>query len=171
MATILFYAGPDDNAVLREKISALGLRVYESEFTAPGVLSEAKLDQYHGIISFQSPSEMHPYPGKDHDFPYRIATVSDPVVMWLPSYLMEHNSDKYIIHGHLCWDFEDATRGEELARGKSVFGQLSRWLRKHWPPPAKRGVCRGPQAQKLIQFESYIPKGLRPDIPITYVKT
>ena len=171
MASIQFYAGPEDNAVLRDKIEALGLRVYVGEFESPSVLREASSEQFHGFISFQDPDELHPYPGPERGFPYRVSTVTDPLIMWLPSWLVEHNSDKYIIHGCLCWDFADSTRYEELAKGKKYFGQLSRWLRKNWPPPAKRGVCRGPHAQKLIQFESYIPRGIPPEVSIEYVKT
>lgn len=58
MATIQFYASPEDNAVLREKIDALGLHVYVGEFEAPNVLLKASPDQFHGFISFQNPDEL-----------------------------------------------------------------------------------------------------------------
>lgn len=171
MPGILFYAGAGDSAKLRKKIDSLGLVVYEGEFEKPDALPEAGIDAHHGFISFQSPHELHPYPGPDRDFPYRLSTVTDPLIAWLPSYTTTHNGDRYIIHGRLIWDFEDASRADELAAGKKYFGQLSRWIRKNWQPPAKRGVCRGPQAQKMIQFESFIPTGLHPDVKIKYIRT
>lgn len=171
MATILFYAGPDDNAELKEKICSLGLRVYAGYFERPGVLNEAEADQYHGSVSFQAPNELHPYPGPKHDFPYRISSVTDPLIDWMPSYTTLHKGDRYLIHGRLIWDFEDTSRNDELVTGKRLFGQLSRWIRKNWPPPAKGWVCRGPHAQRMIQFESYIPRGLPPDIEIQYIRT
>lgn len=171
MASILFYAGTEDGAELRKKIDSLGLRVYESEFEKPEVLREAGIDKYHGFISFQRPNELHPYPGPNRDFPYRLSTITDPLIWWLPSYTTTYEGDHYIIHGRLLWDFEDSSRGEELRAGKKYFGQLSRWIRKNWPPVKKGGVCRGPQAQRMIQFESFIPRGLPPDAEIKYIRT
>lgn len=169
MASIQFYAGQADNESLREFVNSLDLMVYEGEFERPGIIKEVQKDTFSGFISFLRANQLHPYPGPLKNFPYRIGTVTDPLIMWCPSYTMVHDSKKYIIHGHLFWDFEIESRGEELAQGKRIFGQISRWIRKKWPPPSKGSVCTGPHALQLIKAEGYIAQGLPPTACVEYV--
>lgn len=171
MASLLFYAGPADNEMLRRYIESLQLHVYEGQFELPGVLRETSKDTFNGFISFLKPEELHPYPGPAKNFSYRISTVTDPLIMWCPSYTMRHESKNYLIHGNLFLDFSDKTRIEELAQGKRYFGQISRWIRKQWPPRHARGVCTGPDALRLIEQEGHIVQGLPPNIDIEYVVT
>lgn len=170
MARVIFYAGPEDNEALREKIQSMGLHVYKGIFDGPGVPVEQDRGVYHGYISFLPPEKLHPYAAPHKQGHFLLSQVTDPLIGWHKSYTTEHEGDRYIIHGNLSWAFSDASRSDELAAGKAYFGQLSRWIRKNWPPARKRGTCRGPQAQRLIQFESHIPRGLPPDMKITYVE-
>lgn len=170
MATILFYAGPDDNIALRAEIDSLGLNIFKADFESPGILKTMNPDEFHGSITFLNPEQLNPYNGPSKPFPYRTSGVVDPIIEWMPSYTMEHEGNKYIIHGRLIWEFHEKGREEEAKLGKHYYGKLSRWIRKHWPPPVKRGVCRGPHAQKLIQFEGYIATGLPPNLKMEYVK-
>jgi hypothetical protein len=169
MASLLFYAGPAYNEMLRNYIESLQLHIYEGQFELPGVLEETSKDTFNGFISFLKPEELHPYPGPAKNFSYRISTVTDPLIMWSPSYTVRHESKNYIIHGNLLWDFSDKTRAEELARGKRYFGQISRWIRKQCPPLHARGVCTGSDALRLIEREGYIAQGIPPNINIERV--
>lgn len=170
MASIQFYAGPEDNVALRAEIDSLGLNVFEAEFESPGTIKTVRSDKFHGFITFLNPDQLNPYWGPSKPFPNQICGVTDPIIEWMPSYTLEHHGKKYIIHGHLFWEFRVESRAEEMRLGKQYFGKLSRWIRTNWPPPVKRGCCRGPHAQKMIQFEGYIPRGLPPSLNTEYVK-
>lgn len=171
MSSILFYAGPSDNAELRDFINSLGLNVFEAEFQAPGKINLVQQNTFHGFITYLSSDQLNPYPGPAKSFPYQISHITDPIIMWTPSYTLEYEGDKYIIHGDLTWEFEDKNRAEEQKMGKQFYGKLSRWIRKNWPPPAKRDSCRGPEAHRLIQYEGYIPRGIPPTANIEYIET
>lgn len=170
MARIYFYAGPSDNQSLKEFIYSLGLRVYEGQYKEPGVILEVDAERYSGLITFLEPEKFNPYSGPDKDFPYRISNVTDPMIWWSPSYTVKHGNDNYIIHGDLEWEFNDPNREEEAKLGKQYFGKISRWIRKNWPPPAKRDTYRGAEAQTMIQHRGYIPRGLPPRVEIEYIQ-
>ena len=164
MARIHFYASTEDNYQLREFIDSLNLFVYPGKLVRLGKTKSVAKDVFHGYISFLESKELHTY-GKR-----QITHVKDPIILWTPSYTVKHEKDNYIIHGALEYDFEDSSREDEEKQGKSIYGKLSRWIRKNWPPPEKRDFCRGPGAQKLIQFEGYLPRGLPPNIKIQHIK-
>lgn len=170
MTRIHFYAGPEDNKALREKITSLGLRVYKRTCSASGMPVEQDADVYYGCISFLSPENLQTFEQYEQDGLIRISSTKNPLISWRPSYTVDHEGDRYILHGNLSWDFSDDTRSDDVEAGKRYFGQLSRWIRSNWPPVRKRGTCRGPQAQKMIQFESFIPRGLPPGLKVTYVQ-
>ena len=165
MTRIHFYASEVDNYKLREFIDSLGLYVYPTNLERVGKTETVAKDIFHGYISFLESSKLHTFGN------HQITHVNDPLVMWVPSYIIEYNGDKYIIHGSLEYEFQNPSREEEVKYGKSIFGKLSRWIRKNWPPPVKRDYCRGIEAQKLIQFEGYLPRGVPPNAQVEYVKS
>lgn len=165
MTRIHFYASEEDNYQLRSFIDSLDLFVYPSKLDRFGKTKSVAKNVFHGYISFLESGQLHTFGER------QVSTIKDPIIMWIPSYTVEHEGDKYIIHGCLDYEFEDPNREEEIKKGKSIFGKLSRWIRKNWPPPEKGDFCRGSGAQKLIQFEEYLPRGIPPNIEIQHIKT
>ena len=179
MARIWFHASPEDQLEFREYIDSLGLFVFPYRLRLLGKTPSTAKDDLGGFISFLPSAELNPYRGyktngKLFRFKRQISEVTDPLTNWNPSYLMEYEGDRYIIQGFLEWNFNETNREpnrqEETKKGKYYFDKLCRWIRKNWPPPAKRHLYRGPTAQKLIQYEGYLPRSLPPNIDIEYVK-
>lgn len=164
MTRIHFYAADEDNRALREFVDSLELNVFSGELKRFGKTKSVPKNQYHGYITHLDTGQLKPYMKR------KITHVTDPLVLWTLSYTMEYEGEYYIIHGCLEWEFEDSGREDDVKLGKSNFGKVSRWIRKNWPPPAKRDFCRGPEAQKLIKYKGYLARGIPPNIQVQNVK-
>ncbi len=170
MARTYFYAAPDDQAAIREYIDSMSLSVYPAQSNVLGKWS--KNNDIGGYITFLSADQLHPYRAAGDKLLQRsIAHVLDPLIWWMPSRLMDHDGDRYIIQGCIEYDFPfSKEREEEHRKGTSYFGKLQRWIRKNWPNQKKGGIAYGPHAQRLVQYEGYLARGLPPNIKVEYVK-
>ncbi len=174
MSRIYFYAAPEDQLAFRDYVDSLGLIVFPSMLRLFGRTPPTRKDQFGGYISILPADRLHPYHGYNRKrrrnlFKRCISDVSDPLIYWMPSTLREFGSDQYLIQGMLEWQFNDPNRKEEAAEGKRAFGRLRRWIRQNWVPAAKGHTCRGPEAQRLIQYHGVLPRGLPPDCTIENV--
>ncbi len=170
MARAHFYAAPDDQAAFREYIDSMSLYVYPAQSNVLGKWS--RKNDIGGYITFLRADELHPYRAAGDKLLQRsIAHVLDPLIWWMPSRVMNHDGDHYIIQGCIEYDFHfSKEREEEHRKGSSYFGKLQRWIRKNWPNQKKGGIAYGPHAQRLVQYEGYLARGLPPDIKVEYVK-
>lgn len=164
MPRIYFYAAKDDNLVLREFIDSLGLNVFPDRLKMFGKTKSVAKEIFHGYITHLDSNQLKTLKNR------QICYIIEPLIWWTPSSIVVHEGENYIVQGCLEWAFNDSARIEDTKVGKTNFNKISRWIRNNWPPHVKRGTCRGPYAQKLIQYQGYLPRGLPPNIGVEYVK-